>query len=269
VDVWVRGWQPVPGTRTRIAAAAERYDVQCEMFDVVEDDELGRLMMEHLKMLRAFPISRQNPRTSAATVVVLGDPKNLGTTDTPDSWRQDLELLCDAFGFGTAFRPEPTFTGTVADRTTHVIRFEPFVGDEPATHDGTKIAFSKIDARALSYAQLFHQVAVIIGNLEDEQTKHAFAPRDLVAGQRIYHRKVGNSRKFDSFDAGSATPCVRKSEFVVWSNAPKAAKGLKRRYPNFEEAWLRHCKRGMNCGMYAVFVPAGLKGSDEDDTVGD
>ena len=62
---------------------------------------------------------------------------------------------------------------------------------------------------------------------------------------------------------------MRKSEFVVWSNAPKAAKGLKRRYPNFEEAWLRHCKRGMNCGMYAVFVPAGLKGSDEDDTVGD
>ena len=36
-------------------------------------------------------------------------------------------------------------------------------------------------------------------------------------------------------------------------------KGFHRRYSNFQDSWLRHCSRKMNCGMYAAFAPENLR----------
>ncbi|MFY9714173.1 MAG: hypothetical protein WAK00_11925 [Microbacterium sp.] len=217
------------------------------------DSDLGRVMQEHVRMLRDFPEARQNPRNASTAVTLLGDLAILGTAGTADTWRSDLELLAQSFDVKASFRRAPTFTGTVADSTDH-IRFEPFEGIDPRRHDDTTLPFAAVQARTLTYDQVFHEVALIFADLEEEGDPDPFAQRELTSGERVFHRKVGNGRKFDRFDKGSPSPCVHGT-FIVWTKAPKALKGFHRRYSNFQDSWLRHCSRKMNCGMYAAFAP--------------
>ncbi|MFJ2543065.1 hypothetical protein [Microbacterium sp. NPDC087589] len=254
VDVRLTPWQRIPDSRDRLPAAAACVAVACDLFDMTDDIDLGRVMTEHMRMLRDFPETRQNPRSAATSVTVLGDLTAIGADSAPDTWRSDIELLAHAFDVKPSFRREPTFTGTVSDSTAHVIRFEPYEGIAPLTHDGKEISSTEIQARTLTYDEIFHAVAVAFADLEEAAATDPYAPRALTAGQKVFHRKVGNSRKFDQFDKGSDSPCKHNS-FVVWNKSPKAAKGFHRRYTNFQDGWLRHCARGMNCGMYAVFAP--------------
>lgn len=254
VDVQITAWQRIPNSRDRVPAAATFVAVTCDLFDMADDTDLGRVMTEHARMLRDFPETRQNPRSAAAAVTLLGDLTTIGTEGAPDTWRNDIELLAEAFDIKPSFRREPTFTGTVSDSTAHVIRFEPYEGIAPLTHDGDEIPSTEIQARTLTYDQIFHDVAVAFADLEEAAVADPYAPRALKPGEKVFHRKVGKSRKFDQFDKGSDSPCKHNS-FVVWNKSPKAAKGFHRRYTNFQDGWLRHCARGMNCGMYAAFAP--------------
>ena len=254
VDIRITPWQRIPDSRERVPAAATCVAVTCDLFDMADDTDLGRVMTEHMRMLREFPETRQNPRSATAAVTMLGDLTAIGTEGAPETWRNDIELLAEAFHIDPSFRREPTFTGTVSDSTAHVIRFEPYEGIAPLTHDGEEIPFTEVQARTLTYGEIFHAVAVAFADLEEATETDPYAPRALTAGQKVFHRKIGNSRKYDRFDKGSDSPCKHNS-FVVWNKSPKAAKGFHRRYTNFQDGWLRHCARGMNCGMYAAFAP--------------
>jgi len=78
----------------------------------------------------------------------------------------------------------------------------------------------------------------------------------LKPGQVVYHRKIATSPKYDHFDAGSSQPCMHgASGFKPFTSAPKAVKGMERRYANFESSMLMHCGKYPNCGMYAVWCP--------------
>jgi len=80
-----------------------------------------------------------------------------------------------------------------------------------------------------------------------------FEPRSLGKGERVYHRKIGSGGNADVFDEGRTDPCPHgASGFKKFSKAPKALKGMQRRYLNVTDQSLYHCGKYPNCGMYMV-----------------
>lgn len=256
VDAWVRRRHIAEGTKVSVPGAVERTEVSVALLDLEDDAELGDLMRTLLSWLAEFPGPAPSPRELAGDVAFLGSPQALGAVDAPDHWRQDLTALTQTFGLSASFHLGPDFTGTVAERTRHVIRFEPYRGKDPVTESGKELSHTAVTARDMPYAELFRQVASALTGLVDDGERSAYAVRELTAGERVYHRKQGNSRKFDSFDQGSTKPCSHgHSSFKRWGG-DKCRKGMARRYSNFQDAWLHHCSKYPNCNVYAVFVPA-------------
>lgn len=88
--------------------------------------------------------------------------------------------------------------------------------------------------------------------------------RQLRPDEIVYHRKVGDSKKFDHFDEGSTSPCKHGAgSFIRWGG-DKARKGMARRYDNFDDRMLVHCKRYPDCGMYGVDATRGRLRLDDD-----
>jgi len=96
----------------------------------------------------------------------------------------------------------------------------------------------------------------LIQMAEASQEVSPFTKRDLEPGEKVFHRKVGNNRKFDNFDAGSPKPCSHGVDSFERFHGDKSLKGMARRYGNFQKEWLRHCGKYPDCNVYAVFSPA-------------
>lgn len=91
---------------------------------------------------------------------------------------------------------------------------------------------------------------------ELEEAEPVPSKRELIPGERVFHRKVSSSAAFDKFGE-PCKPCVHgEAQFVRYHAAPKAEKGMARKYSNFEPSMLHHCGTGYGCGMYAVFMPS-------------
>jgi hypothetical protein len=78
--------------------------------------------------------------------------------------------------------------------------------------------------------------------------------QDLAPGQRVYHRKIGgNDKPFDTFDDGSPDACIHGADgYRRWTKAPKALKGMQRRYNNIGPRNLFHCDKYPSCGVYMI-----------------
>lgn len=256
VDVWVKARHASAGTKQLVPAEVEREELHCTIFDMEDDAQIGDVMRTYIDMVAEFgPLT--SVRTLTRLIVFLGDPLALGSLNAPKKWREELKELCRAFDADVGFHRGPKFADTVSDKVTHVVRFEPYSGEEPRTSHGEEIEQIKIDARSTTYADMFHQIALALANIEDEAEASAFEPRALEPGEQVFHRKRGRSGKFDLFDKGSDTACSHRGDFVRFYNSDKAVKGFRRRYTNFEDSWMHHCPKYPGCGMYAVFCPGG------------
>ncbi|MDP9983609.1 hypothetical protein J2W14_003030 [Pseudarthrobacter oxydans] len=253
-DVWVKARHVPAGANQVIPAEVVREELLCTIVDMEDDAEIGDLMRAYLDMVAEFgPL--KSARTLTRLIVFLGDPRALGSQNAPENWRNELKELCRAFDADVQFHRGPKFTDTASDKVTHVVRFEPYSGEEPRTTRGGEIEHTKIDARSIDYSDIFDQIALALVNIEDEAESSAFEPRALEPGEQVFHRKRGRSGKFDLFDEGADTACSHRVGFVRFHNSDKAIKGFRRRYTNFEDSWMRHCSKYPDCGMYAVFCP--------------
>lgn len=256
VDAWVKRRHIAEGSKVSVPGAVHRTEVSACVLDLENDAELGSVMRILLGWLEEFPAPAPNAREVSGEVVFLGSPLALGAVDVPDEWRQELTALAHVFGLSVDFQHGPDFGGTVAERVRHVIRFEPYRGKDPVTATGKELTHTGVVARDMPYEELFRQTASALAGLVDEVEHSPYAVRALAAGERVYHRKQGNSRKFDTFDQGSTKPCSHgHGAFTKWGG-DKCRKGMARRYSNFEDAWLHHCSKYPNCNVYAVFAPA-------------
>lgn len=201
----------------------------------------------------------------------LGDPTHSGIRETPPNWRNVLDAIGGVYGV------KPLLVDTAGK--LHARPLEDLI-DFGFTVAGTKWAADfppESDTKAIDVEQVgingetFGAIADAIRSSLLEKALVSVAPparsRDLERGEFVYHRKVGGSKKFDHFDAGSATACIHGADnFIPW-HGPKATKGMARRYDNFTPDMLIHCAKKMQCGMYGVDAArGGLKTTDETST---
>ena len=110
---------------------------------------------------------------------------------------------------------------------------------------------TELDTRVHSWSTI---IATLVTALEDDGPPSR--SQMLKPGEQVFHRKAGSARKFDTFDKEVDSPCSHGvARFVPWTTSPKAAKGMARRYDNFDVSMLRHWSKLPNCSVYAVFAP--------------
>lgn len=247
------------GGAITVPAAVIAKEIHFEFVDLEGDAEIGVVMARYIGMVRELGPSR-SARTLPFNVLVLGNPRELGVSDTPAGWQQELKFLAQAFDAETTFERGPSVAG-VPRHLMALIRFDPFAGTIPRKRnaDGTEaeseIEHIAIEARSTTFNEAFQQICAALNAFEPEEAVNEFTPRALHPGEKVYHRKVGNAVGYDRFNAGSTEKCMHKTDYVRYYNSDKAVKGFKRRYTNFESSWMHHCKQN-GCGMYAVFCPA-------------
>jgi len=255
VDAWVKRRHVPQGERVAVPGSVVRVEVDLRMVDMEGDAQLGDVMAQYLGWLAEFPAPVTTARDLPNTVVFLGSPTALGCEGAPEEWRQGLIRLAQAFNCAAVFHHGPDFTGSVGANVRQVFRFEPYRGEKPVGPEGEELTAVDIDVRAEPYEAVFQRVAVALANHAEADAPARFALRALEPGERVYHRKVGNNRRYDNFDEGSPTPCAHGEESFQRFGRDKARKGMAHRYSNFEVSWLRHCSKFPNCNLYAVFAP--------------
>lgn len=110
-----------------------------------------------------------------------------------------------------------------------------------------------VGTRGDSYEQVVADLRESLLEVATANPEMERAPRDLLEGEIVFHRKVGESKKYDKFDDGSPDPCMHGAEkFHRLHAADKAVKGMALRYKNFTPSMLIHCPKYPGCGMYAV-----------------
>ncbi|WP_182525123.1 hypothetical protein [Nocardioides dongkuii] len=202
----------------------------------------------------------------------LGDPEHLGILEVPADWRVRVTRLGGVYGVAPLVVESAgqMLTWNVVDRIEHavVLRGSKAAGELPTDSDVAS-ADSSLEVTEWGYGgERFDAVLTQVRSHLLAEAVAASQPvpssRMLEAGEVIYHRKVGNSRKFDRFDAGSTEPCGHgASAFKAWGG-DKAIKGMARRYENFTAAMLVHCEKFPNCGMYGVQAArGGLKRTED------
>lgn len=224
--------------------------VEVMLFDLEDEAELGRLAETVASWTAKYPAPPVGNRRNEPTVVLLGDLSACCTDSPPSDWREQLRRLIGSFGRTAMIVGKGgTFSSDIATDTELVVQFDPYGGRAPNLPPGLSV--KDIQPRTLSFTQVKARLAA-------ELTRHPEEAAPLIAslapGQRIFHRKIGNSQKFDTFDEGSPTPCKHGADGFVVFRGPKSVKGFQRRYSNFTPEMLRHCSKYPNCGMYAVFA---------------
>lgn len=192
----------------------------------------------------------------------LGDPTRAGYRDVPADWRNQATATAAALGLTVRF-----VLGSV-EAPQAVLPLAGVVLTVNGTDWAPEHSQRLTDAGALDvaagtpgtpFAELLATARQALVEAALDATKPAGqAPRELKAGETLYHRKVGDSRgHYDTFDAGSTTPCVHGANaYNRWNGADKAYKGMARRYTNMQKNMLLHCKHYPNCGVYAASRPA-------------
>ncbi|TFC22094.1 hypothetical protein E3O55_18935 [Cryobacterium sp. MDB1-18-2] len=228
--------------------------VSIDMYDLDEEPETARLVRELLDWCLEFPAPLSERRSRPQPMAFVGDPRRIGIEEVPDSWRQYLTILAAMFMLTAEVKDGPSFDGTLSSKTTLVVKLDPYAGKTLVVPSDTGIVL--IDARGRTFMSVVDEISIHLVTREAAlvDIQNATAARDLLPGERVYHRKIGSSRNFDRFNEGSPKPCSHgESSFIPW-HGPKATKGLERRYTNFEPGMHKHCSRYPTCGMYAVFA---------------
>lgn len=237
----------------RVPASVIGANVTVTLCDLEDSQECLGLVRTLTQWSAEHPLPNESSRRGIETVAFLGDPSRLCVGDVPLDWRARLEDITKAFDRSTAIVGDGArFSGDLPANTTTAIVFDPYSGHAPRSPDG--LILTEIDSRSLTYVELEAAVVGLIAEAVDNDIEPAPTQVALTAGQRIYHRKVGNSRHYDKFDAGSDKPCLHgERAFVAWSG-DKCIKGFRRRYSNFEPSMIRHCGKYPGCNVYAVFA---------------
>lgn len=230
------------------------WDLVFEVMDAGETESIGLLMQKYVSWAHELRYFRAE-RTLHYSLLVLGDLAMLEVKDVPEDWRARVNLLAQAFDASATFELGPNLPSGVPKNLMFVVQFDPWTGAAPKNdrlEDDLKLV--KLEARHMGYREVFQSIVSELRSFQPKKESSVFEPRDLRPGEKIYHRKVGNSPGFDQFNEGSTEPCQHQSGYVRYHNSDKAVKGFLRRYTNFEPEWMHHCKKG-SCGMYAVFSP--------------
>ena len=252
VRATVQGQVERPGM-PRQPPSVVSFTVDADFVDLENDDDLGTLGYQLLQHIREYPVLPRRRRHRDPSVTIVGSPNLPGNIDVPESWRKDLQVIAAAFA--TDLHLDTRGTNDIVDSRETTVHG--FVLD-PSAKQRLPVATAStvLDSRIHHWATLMGTLIATLATALDEEAAPS-RNRPLEPGEHVFHRKVRNSRKFDVFDDGADTPCSHGAAgFVPWTNSPKAAKGMARRYDNFDVSMLRHCNKYPNCGVYGVFAPA-------------
>lgn len=237
------------GPRTPPAVTFSQVDVA--MVDASSTADLGEIGHQAMGWFRDYPAPPAPRRSRHPEFAVIGDPGVRGSVDVPDAWRDDVRALARVYGLDLKLELRSGRERLeLSDNTVHAFVLDAaFAGRVP---EG--ITSTALDSRQMSWRKMLSEMAGKLA-LATEEEELPVTSRELASGERVFHRKIGNSRHFDRFDSGSPDPCKHQvGSFVPWGG-PKATKGMARRYSNFHPSMLRHCGKYPNCNVYAVFAP--------------
>ena len=257
--VTVRKRHHPAGSTAAASPAVEDFSVTCSVVDMDGSGQIGELMFHYVELVRGVGPNRSK-RTFPHIVLVLGDLLDLATEDAPTHWKEDFNLLAEAFDARVVFGKGTAIPNGVPRKLLRLFTLDPYAGKLPQDQDGRDIDFVPVDARTQNYRDVFRQVVAELKEIRPEAAFDPLAQRDLKPGEKVYHRKVGNSGGgYDNFNAGSNEACSHGKTYVRYYNSDQAPKGFARRYKNFDASWMHHCPEG-SCGMYAVFCPEKASG---------
>lgn len=232
-------------------------------FDVSDPVERARLILELAEDSLAYP-SPASTAPKEFTAVIAGSPVSAGGLQGEQAWNEVIGALGRVLRVDVRIvSSQRALSDPLPKSTETVIVLDPsFLG--PAKKAG--VADTHVIAcmgRPLRdvFIDLAGHLWGVLARVTEARAGATSSKAVLTAGQHVFHRKVGSSAAFDKF----GDPCKKcqheESGYVRYHAAPKAEKGMKRIYENFESSMLYHCGKGYTCGMYAVFAPANLKGS--------
>lgn len=246
-------------------------NVECRLVDLKDSEDACRLVEAVERMWGEFPMAAVKvpepfPLRDWAW---LGDPSHAGVLDTPPDWKQQVERAGAVYGVKPLVVESAgqLRAWSVQDRVENafVLNGAKWAASFPVGDADKDVEVTKLGVYGDTFAAVLGEVREAL--LREALAANAGTPpsRDLEPGEVVYHRKVGNSRKFDRFDTGSSTPCAHGADqFKGWVG-DKAVKGMARRYDNFTSDMLIHCDKYPNCGMYGVDAARGGLRAPTDD----
>lgn len=224
-----------------------------ELFDAQEERGGSELVAQLSDWIAEFPAALPAGKPIGGQLVLLGNPTKANLSGTPSDWSAKLIRLASSFGM--------SFRGVISHgdassfaSDTLIASVDPAVERAAIRNGISDESVTRLTCMGKSFEDLLTEIANLLlthrAEPDDEGTQTS---RALAAGERVFHRKIGNSRKFDRFDEGSPKPCQHPVNQYFRVNGPKSTKGMARRYTNFEASMLFHCGKYPNCGVYAVF----------------
>ena len=149
----------------------------------------------------------------------VGDPRNLGLQEIPPDWRERLRATGAIYG-----RP-PLIAETeaqarqykIAERADFVVTLPMAKWLAPILQSVTDIETHTLPADLQTFEALLVHVRTVLLGRALAGSRPSPPERPLKSGEVIYHRKVGSSKKFDSFDEGATDPCSHGADgFIPW-----------------------------------------------------
>jgi len=196
----------------------------------------------------------RRPTDAPQSWTVVGNPSHR-LSDTPSNWKTRVESLGTVLAMKSNFAASPADLASKSKQLAEVVVVLEDGNDwEPLKEQrvGADLPTISIELRG-GFDQMITDVRrEIVGYVRLAIDPPAPQKRELRLGEIVYHRKIQpQPRKYDRFDAGSATGCSHEG-IDPWRNADKAVKGMHRIYSNFEPSMLYHCSRYPNCNVYVV-----------------
>ena len=231
-------------------------DFGFELFDTQEARGASDLFAELADWLCQFPTPLDPGKAPHGELVLLGNPVKAGLSMVPPDW--SARMIQVAAALGMSFRGVVSHSEAVSFADDAFIVSTDSDVARVAVRNGTpEETITRLTSMGKSFGELLSEIInlLLIHKVEPDDAASE-SSQALSDGERIYHRKIGNSRKFDRFDAGSPTPCKHGSGGFVRFRGPKSTKGMERRYTNFTPEMLFHCGKFPNCGVYAVMHKA-------------
>lgn len=240
------------------------WEVGVELVDLdpANRDELAEILKRTERWRLDYGVREVHPVHGAAGPIVwFGDPSRVGYIDVPPDW----EATIKGIGLTLGAKVYVTTSSQALRALALDQRAELLLVTVGATLDSdlqsrfSDKAVKSVDVGSpgTSFDALADEARhTLLVHYMSATTIQRTVSRTLKPGEVVYHRKIGTSGGgYDNFDEGSLKPCMHGADqFRPFRAADKAAKGMARRYTNFEPSWLYHCSRYPNCGVYAVQV---------------
>lgn len=234
--------------------------VEIEPFDLEDERELGTAAARVASDLALYPVPR-SPSKPRFTLVVLGNPVQAGAVaDSEVSWNDHLGSLAAVLGFELRIVTTRNEVKSPYPKNTKLtVAFEPgLVGQ--AVEVGLAPLPTHVDFVGQNVSAVVAAIATLalstLSEMEEAEAPFGTELATLHAGDQHFYRKLDSSAAFDKFNPTSE--CSHDAGWVRYTKAPKATKGMRRIYINFDDDMLYHCAKGYRCGVYAVFAPESL-----------